>query len=1054
MSHDNDNASASIERAKRGRWTVLNLSRYGIAELPRSIGTLNKLRSLHLQHNNLRVLPSEIKHVRYLQTLNLSYNRLEGIPTEVHALTDLEILNLSHNHLDHLPSDIGFLSHLVRLDLSGNRLQTLPTEIGQLTKLTELNLSGNPLTSLPDTIANLTSLKSLDLGNTRVDTLPPGISQLSHLMMLSLRNTPLAELPTGISALHRLRHLEVDGTQLISPPPEILQQGTDAILAFLQNLQTAGSERFEAKILLLGQGGVGKSSILRSLRGQHFQSNEDTTRGVDVARLELPHPSRTETLLNLNVWDFAGQDIEHATHQFFMSSKCVYLLVWNARHGYVQGRLDYWLEMIKSRAPETSVLLVATHVDQRAPDINFDALQKTYPQLVGQYAVDNYSGAGIETLRQAVAESAAMLPLMGQPWPDSWQAIEDDLKDASEHHITFDQFVEICDQYDITSERDIGALAETLHTLGIILHFGDDPSLRHLVILKPNWITKAISHALTDIPTGKSYGRLEHTSLPRIWRDYDPKLYAAFFSLMNKFELCYQIEDADDLSLIPALLSYAPPPIPTIPSTLAMIYRLSSVPPGLMSRFIVRTHRFTHNTHWREGVVLHYDGQFAKAELFEHQREFHLTIHGSSPTNFFAILTDTLDRILTSFPGLGVERRLPCLCGGDDTNDSKCSYLFTYEDVVRRKEKGKTTIECNKTLKEVPLNRLLYGIHESSQSLIRQDVLRIAGEPVERYRQVILLGQRGIVQNYNRLDTVDSRCPNTFVLSPAAGKKLELQLLCQSSDGWHFASDLAAYEIADLDETRSWIAPLILESLPLLQHVVPLSGLDISLRSKTPSRERHLFHLSVGFMQDFVATAPMELNGPVGIRESLRHLNLLLDHVDRAQTFGGLRMTTTPDGLRRWLCPFHYAQYLPVSLPVPDVAYRAFLCHNSKEKRSVREVARFLQQSGISYWFDEERILGGDRWQDALARGLRESACSVVFIGEQGWGDWQIEELQMALDLAAGKRMYRVIPLLLPPLRKVPDNFPSFLRNRHAIVLPSLGDTGALAKLAGSITAG
>ncbi len=1050
MSHVED-ATSIIERARKGRWTVLNLSARGITYLPHSIGNLGKLRSLHLDSNRITSLPPEIEHLKYLQILTLNHNQLTSVPIQVHSLSDLHKLNVRNNRLEQLPSQIGDLTNLTHLDLSDNRLRTLPAEIGRLHKLTELDLSSNPISMLPAELAGLIALRSLNLSNTQIRSFPAEICTLSHLLMLSLRNTPLKELPAAISMLTRLRHLELDGTAITSPPPEVLQQGTDAILAFLDNLEAAGTARFEAKILLLGQGGVGKSSILRSLQGLSFQANEDTTRGVDVARLELPHPTLPDTALKLNVWDFAGQDIEHATHQFFMSSKSVYVLVWNARHGYVQGRLDYWLEVIKSRAPETPVLLVATHADQRWPDINFDALQNTYPQLVGQCAVDNQSGTGLIDLKAIIAQTAAALPLMGQPWPNNWQDIENELKDIADHHITFDRFIEVCDRYDVTSERDISALAETLHNLGIIMHFDDDPSLRHLVVLKPNWITKAISYALTDVDTGRAYGRLEHAALSRIWHDYDPSLYSAFFGLMNKFELCYQIEDADDLSLIPALLSYAPPPIPQIRPTLKLIYRLSSVPPGLMSRFIVRTHRFTQNMHWREGVVLFYDGQFAKAELFEHPREFHITIDGTSPTNLFAILTDTLDRILASFPGLGIERKLPCICRNGRKEDFRCSYLFAYEDVARRKEKGKSFIECNITLNEVPLNRLLYGIHESSNVLIREDVEHVAAEPVEQYRQVILLGQRSIIQNYNRLDTIDTRCPNTFMLSPRGGRKLKIQLLCQSSDGWHYASDAASYEINDSDETRSILATLAFETMPILSHVIPLSGLDISLTTATPLARLDDLLESVAFMREFVAATPIENGGLDAIRGGLKRLSFLLEYADRTQSFGGLRMTTTPDGLRRWLCPFHYAQYQPASLAMADVAFRAFLCHNSKEKLAVREVASFLRASGITYWLDEERILGGDRWQDALARGLRESACTVVCIGQHGWGDWQMEELQMALDLAAGKRARRVIPLLLPPLSEVPEQLPSFIKNRHAIMLKSLDDASGLDTLARSI---
>ncbi len=128
---------------------------------------------------------------------------------------------------------------------------------------------------------------------------------------------------------------------------------------------------------------------------------------------------------------------------------------------------------------------------------------------------------------------------------------------------------------------------------------------------------------------------------------------------------------------------------------------------------------------------------------------------------------------------------------------------------------------------------------------------------------------------------------------------------------------------------------------------------------------------------------PAQQGGLNAIRNNLRELGLLLEHLDRKQEYGGLRITTTPDGLRRWLCPYHYAEYQPASLQEAQTSFSTFLCHNSREKQAVRTIAEYLRSAGITYWLDEERILGGDRWQDSLARGLREAACTVVCIGRR-----------------------------------------------------------------------
>ena len=115
--------------------------------------------------------------------------------------------------------------------------------------------------------------------------------------------------------------------------------------------------RYEAKLLIVGEGGTGKSSLLRALRNQVFVTQLSTTHGIEVDTLELPHPKKANTNIVLNTWDFGGQQIYHATHQFFLTKRSVYLVTWNARLGVKQGRLDYRLETIKSLAPDAPILL-------------------------------------------------------------------------------------------------------------------------------------------------------------------------------------------------------------------------------------------------------------------------------------------------------------------------------------------------------------------------------------------------------------------------------------------------------------------------------------------------------------------------------------------------------------------------------------------------------------------------------------------------------------------------------------------------------------------------
>jgi len=67
-----------------------------------------------------------------------------------------------------------------------------------------------------------------------------------------------------------------------------------------------------------------------------------------------------------------------------------------------------------------------------------------------------------------------------------------------------------------------------------------------------------------------------------------------------------------------------------------MTYRLDFVPAGIMSWFIVRTHRFTSNLHWREGVLLSYHRNFSRVELFPSQKELRIEVWGIELVRFLS----------------------------------------------------------------------------------------------------------------------------------------------------------------------------------------------------------------------------------------------------------------------------------------------------------------------------------------------------------------------------------------------------------------------------------
>src|SRR6266487_1297859 len=843
------------------RLIKLGLSGLALTQLPPELWQLTNLQELYLENNQLSQLPPEIGQLTNLQTLVIHHNQLSQLPLELGQLTNLQRLDLDNNQLSQLPAEIGQLSNLQKLYLDNNQLSQLPAEVGQLTTLHKLSFTNNQLSLLPPELWQLTNLQKLWLDNNLLDEIPPEIGQLTNLQELDLSHTKLKQLPTEIGQLTSLQTLNVDDIPtLLTPPPEIVARGTTDIQAFLRELQQSRIIRFESKLLIVGEGGTGKSSLLRALRDDTFDSNLSTTHGIEVDRLKLPSPQHE---IILNTWDFGGQQIYHATHQFFLTKRSLYLVVWNARLGVEQGRLDYWLETIKAHAPDAPVLLIATHVDERMPDLNYQLYKDSYPQIVGILSVSNKNGQGIVELKTTLADQALRLPLMGQPWPEKWLSAEKVLSARREYHINSDTYVHCCSTCEVEAEVAKGSLGNYLHDLGKILYFRDDYVLSNLVVLKPNWVTKAISRVLDDEATSRKQGILLHSDLPRIWavdengQPYESHLYPIFLRLMERFYLSYQIEadslgDHSNSSLIPQLLPYQPPTsLPAWPKSppegqmqVEMVYRFDFLPPGIMSWFIVRTHRFSQDLHWREGVLLAYEGHQARAELNPMQRELRLLVQGPLPQNFFTILMNTIDVILARFEGLKVRREIPCNCHWQREETEPCPHFYRYEELVRRMEAKRYNVECPESFNEISVPTLLYGIHMSTDRQVMIDIQQGQQEIKQSLKELekldVILGKLNqqselIARNFTRqwnfeMKKMEAECPNTFFLITGENKPFDpknwvsrdyrLYLVCQHPPGPHQVRD--SYQLRKSKEWWTTVGPWLNHLINFLKFAVPM----------------------------------------------------------------------------------------------------------------------------------------------------------------------------------------------------------------------------------------
>lgn len=619
-----------------------------------------------------------IDNVKYhgWQVLDLKNCGLNEFPEEIFNYTDIKTIDLSNDsYCD---------------DKMKNNIKEIPKEISRLKNLVKLNISDNKVTTIPEELTRLRQLKHLDISKNRLEHLSEKIANMPSLQSLKLEENPFDFLP-----------------------PEIVARGIESIRNFIKELSDKDF-LFEVKLILVGEGRVGKTCIASALIDERFQlDGMESTEGINIDRWVIPQKeiskinSSITRDFQINIWDFGGQEIYHSTHQFFLTKRSIYLLVTESRKEDRYDDFYYWLNVIKLLGEKSPVIMVLNKCDQPTKELPIKEFKDIFSNIVDFAKIslkDDFRDT-FSDFKSKLKVLASNLPHIGNPLPKVWVEIRkeiESLKLQGKNFISEKEYLDICRKH-YRSEESALFLSEYFHDLGVILHFKDDIDLKDIVFLNHEWITKGVYRILDDRKILAQKGRFDNDDLKRIWKtgDYRFKMRELLSLMKNrKFDLCFEMENGE--FLVPRLL-----PVDEIehtwnysPNNLKFELRYKFMPKGILARLIVKlSNDIFENKYWRYGVLLKYETTKAiiKEKYFENK--ITIEISGDYKREYLFNIRKAINEIHKDFNRIEVAEMVPCNCPHCSTIESPTFYKY---DLLKRYElKEIKFIRCSLSLEEV-----------------------------------------------------------------------------------------------------------------------------------------------------------------------------------------------------------------------------------------------------------------------------------------------------------------------------------------------------------------
>jgi WD40 repeat protein len=373
-----------------------------------------------------------------------------------------------------------------------------------------------------------------------------------------------------------------------------------------------------AKVLLVGDSGVGKSGLALRLTEDRFEPTISTD-GVWATQLNLPHDARTaDTEREIWLWDFAGQADYRLIHQLFMDETAVAVLVFNPQSENPFEGLGQWDRALQRAARRPfRKLLVAGRCDRGTLMVSRDSIhrfreERGYADYLETSAL---VGTGCPELREAIIANIAWEEIPWTASPRLFKVLKDAIIRLKDEGKMLFRVAELKQQLEMRlpqepfSLDELRAVVRLLAGPGVVwqLEFGD------FVLLQPeriNAYAAAVVRSVRAHPEGIGCipeervlaGNLDYQDLKRLPPDEEQVVLRAMNQTLVGHGLCLrEPTEAGPLLVFPSYFTRERPELEEHPSAF-VTYQFSGPLDEVYATLVIRLHHtaaFSKDRLWR-----------------------------------------------------------------------------------------------------------------------------------------------------------------------------------------------------------------------------------------------------------------------------------------------------------------------------------------------------------------------------------------------------------------------------------------------------------------------